>query len=264
MFRVGIFDSGLGGLTTLCAIIDKIYNIEIYYIADTIHAPYGDKTQNEILKYSISITDYLILNHNIDALIVACNSATAYSINHLRIHYPHLIIIGTEPAIKPAFKQTKTNNIALLATKATINGDKYNTLSSSLSKDRDVNIYNIACIGLVELIENGEIDSDETKKLLAKLLEPMKENNIDTIVLGCTHYPLIKHHIEDIMNDKVNIIDSKEAISSYLLKKIIDKGHYNIGDIKINIFYTGNIKIDMINNIINRNKTISKIDIVTN
>jgi len=264
MFRVGIFDSGLGGLTTLSSIVDIISNIEIYYIADTINAPYGDKTKEEILQYSIDITEYLISTHNIDALIVACNSATSHSITYLRIHYPNLIIIGTEPAIKPACNKTITNHISLLATQSTIQSDKYNILSSNLSKNKNVNIYNIACIGLVELIENGDINSSNTRKLLIKLLEPIKKNNIDTIVLGCTHYPLIKHIIEDIMSDKVNIIDSKEAISSYLLKKIIDKGHKNIGETKINIFYTGKIKINMIDFIINRNKTISKIDIVTN
>ena len=264
MFRVGIFDSGLGGLTTLSSIVDIISNVEIYYIADTLNAPYGDKTKQEILKFSISITDYLVSTHNIDALIVACNSATSHSISHIRKHYPNLIIIGTEPAIKPALNQTITNKIALLATKATISGDKYNNLSSKLSKNRNINIYNLACSGLVELIENGDIDSDETKKLLIKWLEPLKKKDIDTIVLGCTHYPLIRHIVEDIMDNKINIIDSKEAISKYLLKMMSDKGHNNIGNIKINIFYTGKINIKMVDFIINRNKTISKIDIVTN
>lgn len=258
MFRVGLFDSGLGGLTTLSAIIDSIENINIFYIADTLNAPYGDKTKEEILKYSITITNYLIKTYKIEALIVACNTATSHAISYLRTYYPDLIIIGTEPAIKPAINQTKTNKIALLATKATIEGDKYNTLTSKLLKDKNIEIHNQACIGLVELIENGEINSDKTMKLLEKWLIPMKEKEVDTIVLGCTHYPLIKPLIERVMN-KVSIIDSKEAIAKYLLQCLKEREHKNRGALNINIFYTGNINIEMVNRIINKNKTISKI-----
>ena len=148
--RIGVFDSCLCGLTVVQAMTKVIKGAEIFYIADTKNAPYGEKTPQEILQYSLDITKYLLETHQIDALILACNTATSSAIAHLREIYPSLIIIGTEPGIKPAITQTKTGKVGVLATPATLNGNKYQELTSVLSEEKDIEFFEQACPGLVE------------------------------------------------------------------------------------------------------------------
>ncbi len=248
--KIGVFDSGLGGLTVVQAMTQVIKGAHIFYVADTKNAPYGEKTPEQILQYSLNITNYLIKTHQIDALILACNTATSSAIKHLRETYPSLIIIGTEPGIKPAIEQTKTGKIGVLATPATLQGAKYQTLAQTLSSQKSVDIFEQACPGLVEQIEKGEMESKETKELLEKWLAPMRENNVDTIVLGCTHYPLVGQSIENIMECNVSLIHTGEAISKHLLTLGTQKGHLNEGDLKVHIHTTGDIQIDIIDSII--------------
>ena len=206
MLKIGVFDSGLGGLTVVKALSQVIKNAHIFYVADTKNAPYGEKTSEQILQYSLDITQYLIETHAIDALILACNTATSFAIKKLRELYPDLIIIGTEPGVKPALEQTKTGKIGVLATPATLKGEKYQELVKQLSVGKDIVLYEQACPGLVEQIERGAIACDTTKTLLNEWLVPMRENSVDTIVLGCTHYPLVGEMIEDIMDCDVALI----------------------------------------------------------
>ena len=244
--KIGVFDSGLGGLTVVQAMLDVIQNADIFYIADTFNAPYGEKTSQEILDYSLKITDYLIAHYNIEALVVACNTATSASIKQLRVKYPHLIIIGTEPAVKLALQLTKTSNIGVLATPATLSGDKYQFLVDRVVTRKDIVLYEQACAGLVEHIENDTLKSEESLDLLEKWLKPMRKANVDTIVLGCTHYPLARDVIEDIMNNGVECIDSGHAISQHLLNRLKEKGHKNSGALNINLFHTGKINQKLI------------------
>ena len=162
MLKIGVFDSGLGGLTVVKSIQEFVRGAELFYIADTKNAPYGEKTSEQILQYSLDITAYFIDKHNIDALIVACNTATSAAIKTLREKYPKLILIGTEPGIKPAIEQTKTRKVGVLATPATLRGEKYQQLAQQLAKDKEVSLYEQACPGLVEQIENGEAHSPKT------------------------------------------------------------------------------------------------------
>jgi len=262
--KIGVFDSGLGGLTVVQAMTQVIKGAKIFYVADTKNAPYGEKTPEQILQYSLDITQYLINTHQIDALILACNTATSSAIKHLRETYPSLIIIGTEPGIKPAIEQTRTGKIGVLATPATLQGDKYQKLTQVLSLQKSVDIYEQACPGLVEQIEKGEIDSEETKALLEKWLTPMRENNVDTIVLGCTHYPLVSQSIENIMDCNVSLIHTGEAISKHLLTLGSTKGHLNEGDLEVHIHATGEIQIEIIDSIIETYKNIHAIEIESN
>lgn len=259
--KIGVFDSGLGGLTVVKAMAQMIKGAQIFYIADTKNAPYGEKTPDEILQYSLDIANYLIDTHQIDALILACNTATSSAIKHLREIYPSLIIIGTEPGIKPAIEQTRTGKVGVLATPATLQGEKYQKLAETLSFQKDVVIIEQACPGLVEQIEKGEIKSERTKELLEKWLIPMRESNVDTIVLGCTHYPLVGENITMIMDCDVKLIDTGDAISKHLLSLSRNKGHLNEGDLKIHIHATGDIKVDIIDNIIEVYETFEPIDI---
>jgi len=259
--KIGVFDSGLGGLTVVQAMTQMIKGAQIFYVADTKNAPYGEKTPEQIMQYSLDITRYLLDTYQIDALILACNTATSAAIRHLREIYPSLIIIGTEPGIKPAIEQTKTGKIGVLATPATLQGDKYKQLTQALSSQKSVQIYEQACPGLVQRIEKGEIDTPETNALLEKWLAPMRENNVDTIVLGCTHYPLVSHSIESIMNCNVRLIQTGEAISRHLLALSTQKGHINEGDLVLHIYTTGPIHTQIIESIIGTCETIQTIEI---
>ena len=260
--KVGVFDSGLGGLTVLKSILKVFRNAEIFYIADTEYAPYGEKSSQEILDRCDKITAYLLENYGIEALIVACNTATSAAIKHLREKFPFLIVIGTEPGIKPAILNTKSSNVGILATPATLKGDKYQLLVNELSSIKKVKLYEQACIGLVEQIEKGEIDSSKTYSMLENWLKPMKASNVDTIVLGCTHYPLVDDVIKKIMGKDIVLIETGDAIANRLLTLSKEKNHINQGDLRILILHTGYININMVQTILeNDNIEIRKCEI---
>jgi glutamate racemase len=241
MLKIGIFDSGLGGLTVVKALQDVIKGAEFFYIADTKHAPYGEKTLEQILQYSLHITQHFIDKHQINALVIACNTATSAAIEILRENYPELIIIGTEPAIKPAIEQTKTGRVGVLATPATLSGDKYQSLVEKLSSTKKVTLIERACPGLVEHIENGTLRSKESLKKLETWLSPMREAEVDTIVLGCTHYPLASKVIKEVMQIEVVLLDSSKAIAQRLLSLLTKSGHKNEGELTLKCYATGSI-----------------------
>lgn len=257
--KVGVFDSGLGGLTVVSSIQKVFKGAELFYIADTAYAPYGEKTSEQILARSLEITTYLLENHKIEVLIVACNTATSAAIKQLRESFPTLIVIGTEPGIKPAIINTQTSNIGVLATPATLKGEKYQFLVNELSSTKKVKLYEQACIGLVEQIEKGEIDSKKTFDMLEKWLTPMKNDNVDTIVLGCTHYPLVDDIIKQIMGNDITLIETGDAIANRLIILSEEKGHLNEGKLDIKVCHTGEISRFMIDKILdNKNIEVRK------
>ena len=241
MLKIGVFDSGLGGLTVIQALKQVIKNAEIFYIADTKHAPYGEKTYEQILQYSLDITDYFIQHYQIDALVVACNTATSAAITTLRHKYPELILVGTEPAVKPAIEQTKTRKVGVLATPATLGGDKYQALVETLSSMKQVKLFEQACPGLVEHIEKATLESSACMALLETWLSPMRDAEVDTIVLGCTHYPLASDVIKKTMKKEVTLLDSGKAIAQRLLVLLREKGHINEGTLHETFYTTGEI-----------------------
>ena len=254
--KIGVFDSGLGGLTVVQAIAKVIKGAEIFYIADTLHAPYGEKTPQQILQYSLNITQYLIEKHHIDALVIACNTATSVAIKTLRERYPQMIIIGIEPAIKPAIEETKTGKVGVLATPATLKGDKYQALVDKVASYKNVTLYEQACPGLVEHIENDTLKSKESITLLKGWLEPMRKANVDTLVLGCTHYPLASKVIRSMMQKEVLLIDPSKAIAKHLLDLLMARGHRNRGELDIFLHATGSIKREVIDKILYKYKFI--------
>ena len=259
--KIGVFDSGLGGLTVVQAMTKVIKGAEIFYVADTKNAPYGEKTPEQILQYSLDITHFLTEKHQIDALIVACNTATSAAIQTIREHYPNLIVIGTEPGIKPAFEQTRTGKVGVLATPATLKGEKYQQLANALSAKKEVKLFEQACPGLVEQIENGEIHTDKTKAMLEEWLRPMRESNVDTIVLGCTHYPLVSEVIEHVMQRRLNLIHTGEAIAKHLLELSKKNGHANRGKLTGILYTTDTISKDIVRNIFDREIEIKLIEL---
>ena len=248
--KIGVFDSGLGGLTVVQAMSGIIQGAEIFYLADTKHAPYGEKSPEEIIRYSFEITEYFLRHHHIDALVVACNTATTTAIGKLRDKYPELIIVGTEPGLKPAIEQTATGAVGILATPATLKSDKYLQLSQRLSNNKKITLVEQACPGLVEKIENDELHTRETHEMLASWLAPMKEADVDTIVLGCTHYPIAAEKIAALMEGKVSLIHTGEAIARRVRRLSEDRGHKNSGSFSCRIFTTARINTEAVTKIL--------------
>jgi glutamate racemase len=249
--KIGVFDSGLGGLTIVQSILSNLNGCDIYYIADTLHAPYGEKTTTQILHYSLQITQYFIDTYDIDALVIACNSATSAAISTIRQRYPNLIVVGTEPAIKPAMEVSKSKAIGVLATQATLNGDKYKQLVSKLTNENDTKVYEVACVGLVEQIEAGNIDSPKTTQMLTAWLKPLIEQGVDTIVLGCTHYPLVANQISKIMANNPTLLHSATAIANRL-KSLLPKTNTTKPN-HLHIIATSKIDENIIKEIIDTN-----------
>ena len=217
---IGVFDSGVGGISVLKHIHTLLPRENLYYVADSKHAPYGNKTCEEIAKRCIDIADFLIAR-NVKALVAACNTATAAAIDILRAKYD-CPIIGMEPALKPAAQASKNGIIGVLATVGTLKSAQFAALLENYG--RNVKVVTQACVGLVEYIERGEIESPETKALITNYCKPLLDEGADTIVLGCTHYPFVKQVIQEIVGDKITLIDTGAAVAKQLKLQLQDKG----------------------------------------
>ncbi len=217
---IGIFDSGVGGITILNSIKKLLPNENVIYLSDNFNSPYGKKSKEQINNICKKNTEWL-LSKNCKLIIVACNTATTNSISYLRNLYD-INFIGVEPAIKPAALNTKTGSIGVLATKGTLSSQLFNTTSNQYCDN--INIIEKNGDGLVELIENGITNGNELQKLLNKYIKPMIKYNIDHLVLGCTHYPLIKESIKKILPGSVKILESGEAVAKQT-KKILKENN---------------------------------------
>jgi glutamate racemase len=207
---IGVFDSGVGGLTVLKEIARQFPNEDIIYLADQAHVPYGNRELEEIQRFSVEITEYFI-EQGAKLIVVACNTASAAALYYLREKFPHIPFVGMEPAVKPAAETTDSGVVGVLATHATFQGELYSSVVERFAKD--VKLIQDPCIGLVAEIEKGNLDGKETRKILENALKPMMKAGIDTIVLGCTHYPFVFPLIEDIVGPDVRLIDPALAIA---------------------------------------------------
>lgn len=249
---IGIFDSGIGGTSIWKEINLLLPNEETIYLSDSKNAPYGQKSKDKIIELSIKNTEFL-LNKNCKTIVVACNTATTNAIKYLRENYD-IPFIGIEPAIKPASLKTKTNCIGILATKGTLNSELFEKTSSNI--DTTIKIIEQVGEGLVELIENGQINSEDMTTLLKSYLKPMMLQKMDCLVLGCTHYPYLISQIRNIVGDNVNIIDSGEAVAKQT-KAILEK-HKLINlnrRMKTNTFYI-NKNSDVLRTILRKSKSV--------
>ena len=206
---IGIFDSGVGGTSIWKEIRRKLPFEDTVYLADSENAPYGTKSAEEILGLSVKNTE-LLLSKNCKLIVVACNTATTNAISYLRKNFA-VPFIGIEPAIKPAALHTKTKKVGVLATKGTLASSLFYNTSKLYAEG--ITVLEQEGKGLVELIEAGKEDSDETKALLKKYLEPMLDAQIDCLVLGCTHYPYLIPTLQTMLPENIQIIDSGEAVA---------------------------------------------------
>lgn len=248
---IGIFDSGVGGTSIWKAINTLLPNESTIYLADSANAPYGPKGKENIIDLSIKNTD-LLINKGCKIIVVACNTATTNAIDYLRNNY-NIPFIGIEPAIKPAALQTKTNAVGILATKGTLSSALFSKTSNLFASN--ITIVEQVGDGIVELIESGQLYSPEMKSLLNIYLEPMINENIDYLVLGCTHYPFLIPILLELLPNHVKIIDSGEAVARQT--KVILESHeiFNTSSLKgKSEFYTnGNPEIikSLLNNSLN-------------
>ncbi len=218
---IGIFDSGIGGLSVLRHIHQNLPHENLLYFADSAYAPYGDRSEAEISARSLTVAEFL-LQHGVKALVVACNTATAAAIKAIRGAYPNLPVIGIEPGLKPAAAQSHSKIVGVLATKATLLSTRMLTLRQQISAASDVHFELQACVGLVDQIEKGELLSAQTEQLLRRYIGPLITQDADTLVLGCTHYPFVRPLIEEIAGslskNPIAIIDTGDAVSRQLTR----------------------------------------------
>ena len=231
---IGLFDSGIGGTSIWKEIHNLLPDENSIYLADSKNAPYGQKSKEEILNLSFKNTEFL-LEKNCKMIVVACNTATTNAIKELREKYD-VPFIGIEPAIKPAANHTQTQTIGILATKGTLNSELFH---KAVLNYKDIKIVEQVGHGLVRLIEEGSIDSPETKELLKAYLKPMIKANIDYLVLGCSHYPYLVPQIKKILPEGVKIIDSGQAVARQT-KIILENNNLlnTSGEKSSQIFYT--------------------------
>lgn len=204
-YPIGIFDSGIGGLSVAAATAELLPEESFLYVADNAYAPYGPRPAEEILDRSRKVTRYL-LSRGARMVVVACNTATSLAIDALRAENPGVPFVGMEPAVKPA---ASAGGVGVLATAATLQSGRYLALRNKYLAGRLV--YEDACVGLVPLIETEPSGSPRLKAKLRQILEPMLEGGVDTLVLGCTHYPMVKDDIAEVCGVGVNIIDPSPA-----------------------------------------------------
>ena len=211
---IGVFDSGIGGLSILGALRAELPHEDFVYVADSGHAPYGERDDNHVIARSRVITDYLRTQHCIKALVMACNTATAAAIHLLRQEQPDLPIIGVEPALKPAVNQSKTRRIGVMATRGTLGSAKFRALVESLAGQAD--FVCLPCDGLADAIERE--DTPKIRALCAYYLSAtgrfgIKTGEIDTLVLGCTHYPFAYRQLRELIGPEVRLIDNGAAVA---------------------------------------------------
>jgi len=207
---VGIFDSGVGGLSVLKAIRNELPDAGIIYVADQRHVPYGSRPMEQVREFSVGITHFLIAN-GAKIIVVACNTASAAALKELRQTFPKIPFVGMEPAVKPAAEQTRSGIVGVLATPATFQGELYASVIERFATG--VTVLQHTCPGLVGQIEKGELDTPTTRRILEDALIPMLEKGIDTIVLGCTHYPFVIPLIQQISGNQVRVIDPAPAVA---------------------------------------------------
>lgn len=220
MGAVGVFDSGVGGLSVLGALREVLPQESFIYCADQAHIPYGRRSAAEVLSLSLRLTQFLV-SVGVKLIVVACNTATAVAIDTLRATYPQVSFVGMEPALKPAVANTKSGVMGVLATANTFRSQRYMDLRARFAPH--VTVLESPCRGLVEVIEQGELDTLLVEGMLAGFTQPMLAQGADVFILGCTHYPLVKGALRRVVGGGVTVIDPSTAVARQA-KRLLEKG----------------------------------------
>jgi glutamate racemase len=222
--RIGVFDSSVGGLSVLRALHTELPFEQFVYVGDSGHAPYGERDDNHVLQRSHAIADYLVAQHRIKALVVACNTATASAITQLRATYPELPIVGIEPALKPANLQSKTRKVGVMATRGTLRSEKFDLLFEALKANCQFVLQ--PCDGLADAIEHAQ--SAKIEALCQTYIQNMgafgdAPDQIDTLVLGCTHYPFVSTRLQLLVGESVKLLDAGAPVAQQTRRLLTKK-----------------------------------------
>ncbi|UTW09149.1 glutamate racemase [Pseudomonas benzenivorans] len=217
---VGVFDSGVGGLSVLREIRALLPAESLLYVADSGHVPYGEKSPEFIRERCRLIAEFL-LGQGAKALVLACNTATVAGVAELRELYPQLPIIGMEPAVKPAAAATRSGVVGVLATTGTLKSAKFAALLDRFASD--VRVVTQPCPGLVERIEAGDLDGAATRELLQGFVAPLLAEGCDTMILGCTHYPFIRPLLRELLPASVSLVDTGAAVARQLQRRLAEQ-----------------------------------------
>jgi len=237
-----MFDSGVGGLSVLRAVRRELPNEDVLYLADQAHIPYGPKSKKKIRQFAVEITCFL-LERGAKLIVVACNAASAAALHELREKFPLVPFVGMEPAVKPAAERTHTGKVGVLATPTTFAGDLYASVVERFAQH--VTIYKSTCPGLVEEIEAGNFNSPKVRGILHEALDPMLEAGIDTVVMGCTHYPFVIPVIEEITGLEVRTIDPAPAVARQVRRLLMERSLLNLGESrgKLHFYTSGDLQV---------------------
>jgi glutamate racemase len=217
---IGIFDSGVGGLSTWRELVHQLPNVTTLYLADQAHVPYGSRPPDELGKFAVGITRFL-LGHGAQIIVIASNTTSAASLYYLRDHFPDVPFIGTEPALKPAIEQTQSGVVGVMATPTTFHGRPFTYLVERYASN--VRVLTQVCPGLVEAVETDASDSSEVEALLRKYLTPLIEAGVDQLVLGCTHYSFLRSTIEQLVGVRVAVIDPAPAVARQAVRVLTEQ-----------------------------------------
>jgi glutamate racemase len=208
---IGVFDSGLGGLTVLRSMIDLLPHEAVVYFGDTARFPYGPKPRDEVLKYALEIGE-LLVERGARVVVVACNSAAAAALDALENQLPVPVLGVIDPGMRAAARATRTGRVGVIGTVGTIAAGAYQRAADEL--DDGIELTCAACPGFVEFVEAGDVESEQVHVLAERLLAPLKDVSVDTLILGCTHYPLLARTISDVMGPKVTLVSSADETAA--------------------------------------------------
>ena len=217
---IGIFDSGVGGLTVARAILDQLPNESTLYIGDTARGPYGPRPLAEVREFALETMDFLV-SQGVKAIVIACNTASAAMLRDARERYSIPVIEVIQPAVRRAVAATRTGNIGVIGTRATVDSKAY---VDAFAAAPQLNITSIACPLFVEFVERGETSGTEITKIAREYLAPVMDAKVDTLVLGCTHYPLLTGVISYVMGEGVTLVSSAEETAKDLYRTLVENG----------------------------------------
>lgn len=222
LLPIGFMDSGLGGLSVLKEALRILPNEDFIYFGDSANAPYGEKSTDEIKRLTFSASERL-MERGIKGLVIACNTATAAAVRELRLTYPHMPIVGIEPAVKPAYEMSRGGRIIVMATPMAIRQEKFRALISRYEKLAD--IVTVPCGGLMEFVEKGELDGAVLDEYFRNHLSPILTDNTETVVLGCTHYPFLRPHLREFLSGRdISIIDGSRGTAAEMKRRLDECG----------------------------------------
>ncbi len=217
---IGIFDSGVGGLTVARAILDQLPNESTLYIGDTARGPYGPRPLAEVREFALETMDFLV-SQGVKAIVIACNTASAAMLRDARERYSIPVIEVIQPAVRRAVAATRSGNVGVIGTRATVDSKAY---VDAFAAAPQLNITSIACPLFVEFVERGETSGTEITRIAREYLAPVMEAKVDTLVLGCTHYPLLTGVISYVMGEGVTLVSSAEETAKDLYRTLVENG----------------------------------------